>query len=231
MKKQAKRPVGRPRSDGKPHLTRAALFQVTARLVASRGYAGTSLRAIAGELGVSPASIFNLYESKAALVNALVIAGLEPAVTFYERLNQSDAEPTVRLYRSLFEDTLAVRSVELAYSSLLYMPELALPEFTQARNYRARLVGHYLTLLEEGIAAGDFECSAPGLAAEQLLQVTETVILPGSEIRSLDPRGCARATAQFGLRAVLADVAQLPAIEVAADTLNISIEWEEVFGG
>lgn len=199
-------------------------------MVASRGYAGTSLRAIAGELGVSTASIFNLFESKAALVNALVVAGLEPAVTFYGHLNESGADPAVRLFRSLFEDSRAVRSVDIAYSSLLYMPELALQEFTQAREYRARLVGHYRSLIEEGIESGVFDCPVPSLAAEQLLQVTETVILPGSEVHLLVAEDCARATAQFGLRAVLSDVAQLSSIEVAAEAIDCSIELGPQFG-
>ncbi len=83
------------------------------------------------------------------------------------------------------------------------------------------MIGRYRTLLDEGIAIGQFECSLLGLTAEQLLQVTETVILPGSEIRSLDPKDCARATGPFGLREVLAAVSELPAIEVAADSLDV----------
>ena len=43
----ARRPVGRPRGDGRPHLTRDEALLAAARLISAEGYTGASIRMIA----------------------------------------------------------------------------------------------------------------------------------------------------------------------------------------
>ena len=56
-----KRPVGRPRADGRPHLSKHAVFKTAAQMIARFGYAGASLRKIADQLDVSAPSILNMF--------------------------------------------------------------------------------------------------------------------------------------------------------------------------
>ena len=67
-----KRPVGRPRADGKAPLTREAVFAVAAKLIATHGYVGTSLRMIAEPLDARAPSISRMFGSKRHLLIELV---------------------------------------------------------------------------------------------------------------------------------------------------------------
>ena len=75
-----KRPVGRPRANGKAQLDRSTLLLGTAKLIAANGYSGTSIRMIASELDVSTASIFHLFPTKDALLNALIAFVAAPSL-------------------------------------------------------------------------------------------------------------------------------------------------------
>ena len=56
-RRTGKRPVGRPRADGWPHITRQEVFDAAIGLIARYGYSGTSLRMIADELKASDGTV------------------------------------------------------------------------------------------------------------------------------------------------------------------------------
>lgn len=73
--------MGRPaRSDGRQ--TRAALMRAALDLFAQKGYFGTSLRDLAAAVGVRESALYNYFDSKEALFNALITDASE------ERLEQ-----------------------------------------------------------------------------------------------------------------------------------------------
>lgn len=65
----ARRPVGRPRRDDNRGRD---ILNAAVELFASRGFDATSIREIAGEAGVQPASVYYHYPSKEALLSAIV---------------------------------------------------------------------------------------------------------------------------------------------------------------
>lgn len=218
-----RRPVGRPRGDGRPHLTREAVMLAAARLIAAHGYAGASIRMIAAALGASPASLFNLFPSKEALLNALVAFMAAPSLSFYAALRARPEPPAVLLYKTVFEETRLVASVDLDFPALFYLPELRQPGFEGAQAARSALLAHYRGLVEAGVAEGTLACDSPALAAEQLLQLTETRILAGPEAAALSPEVQAHAAARLGLRGLLVDPSAVDAIGAAAMAIPMTI--------
>lgn len=220
----SKRPVGRPRNDGRPQLTRHSVFLAAAALIAKNGYAGTSIRMIANEVGAVPASIFNLFPTKEALLNELIGFVSEPSFQFYKSLNGLQLPIGVALYASVYQEVQAVASAQKHFPALFYLPELAKPEFADAQDVRARLVSHYRNLIETGRKKSVFTVDFVDLAAEQVFQMTETSVIADPQRAAPTVGAQARATARFCLRGLLTDTTSLNAIEAAAERIDLKIE-------
>ncbi len=223
----ARRPVGRPRGDGKPHLTRPAVFMAAARLIAEHGYAGTSVRMIAQAAETSPASLFNLFANKEALLNALITYLAQPSLAFYRELEtqvRAGADPAAALYRMVLDETQVVASVDRAFVAVFLLPELRQPQFGPARAARRELVAHYERRIVEGVAEGSLRCDEPRLAAEQLFQLTETSLIMDAGGQILSPDKLARATARLCLRGLLSEPGRLDAVEAEAGRLQATFE-------
>ncbi|WP_377351970.1 TetR/AcrR family transcriptional regulator [Phenylobacterium conjunctum] len=226
-----RRPVGRPRGDGRPHLTRTVVFLAAARLIAEHGYAGTSIRMIAREAEASPASLFNLFAGKDELLNELILYLAQPSLAFYGDLEAevgAGAAPSAALYRMVFEEARLVASVDRAYVAVFLLPELRQSQFGPARAARRALVAHYQRLILGGLGDGTLVCDQPHLAAEQLFQLTETSLIMDETQPPLSPDDLARATARFCLRGLLADPARLADLEAEAAQLRSSLILPQV---
>lgn len=219
----AKRPVGRPRADGRPPLTKADVYVVAARLIAEQGYAGTSLRMIADELGASAPSISQLFHSKAGLLVGLVQMMAGVSIAFHERLAALGLPPDVRLFKMVHEEVRAVSSATEAMVALFYLPELRQPEFAEARLAREAMLGYYLQTLQEGQASGLLEVPNPPLAAEQIFQLTETAIIAGNREALGTPERMARETACFALRGLLAEPGRVDELGIAAARIELAM--------
>ncbi len=222
-----KRPVGRPRGDGTPHLTRERVFAVSAGLIGKHGFGGTSIRMIAGALKASPASLFHLFGSKADLLNDLIAFAAAPSLTFYGQIAALDLAPDVALYKSILEEVRWVASAERDQAALFYLPELRQAEFAPARQVRADMVRHFEALIARGCKAGVLVADYPQLAAEQVFQLTETSILAGDAVDRMLPDVQAMATADLCLRGLLADAARLDSLKVQAGGIALVIEMAD----
>ena len=218
-----RRPVGRPRGDGKPHLTRQRVFEICTKLIAEHGFAGTSIRMMATALDASPASLFNLFGSKDGLLNELILYAAQASFSFYEELKRVDAEPEVLLYKSIYEEVIAVASADQDYVGIFYLPELRKPEFSSAQAVRTRMVAHYAGLIEACLSKSTLKADQAHLAAEQLFQLTETSILAPHLAGELTPEEQARATADFCFRALRCDEVKLQNAREAAAKIDLSI--------
>lgn len=221
-KSQKSHPVGRPRKNGKPHLTRELVFVASAKLIAENGFAGVGVRAIAAALDASPASLFHLFGSKDGLLNELIAFAAEPSILFYEKLATMDLPPAVGIFKALTMEVQTVAEADRDHAALFYLPELRKPEFAPAQDLRATMVAHYKRMIEAGVANGTLTCEWPDLAAEQAFQLTETSILSGPAARKLSPDKQALATARLFVRGLLTHPEDLPEIEQAAERLALN---------
>ena len=218
-----RRPVGRPREDGKPHLTRQRVFEICTKLIAEHGFAGTSIRMMATALDASPASLFNLFGSKNGLLNELISYAAQASLCFYEELKTVEVEPEVMLYKSIYEEVIAVASADRDYVGIFYLPELRKPEFSSAQAIRTRMVAHYAGLIDACLAKSTLKADQSQLAAEQVFQLTETSILAPDLAGELSPEDQARVTADFCFRAMQCDEVKLQRVRKAADKIDLRI--------
>ncbi|MEQ9519290.1 MAG: TetR/AcrR family transcriptional regulator [Parvibaculum sp.] len=221
---QKTRPVGRPRANGRPHLTELDVFAGAAKLIAQHGYSGTSIRMLATTLGATPASIFHLFKSKEDILNRLICFASGPSIAFYEGLQALSVNAGVLLYKSLLEEVALVAAVDQAFPALFYLPELAKPDFAPAQAARRTMVKHYEDIIKRGIKDDLFETVDPALTSEQFFQLTETSILAGPNARHLTPAEQAEATARLCLRAILKKPSTVETIARAAHKIRNQID-------
>lgn len=214
--KPQKRPVGRPRADGKPPVSREAVFFVATRLIAEHGFAGTSLRMIAQELGAQAPSITQLFKTKNNLLIELVQKLSRVSLDFHQLLAQEALPADVRLYKMLYEETRAISSADHDIASIYYLPELRKPEFSDAQEQRSKMLQFYQNTIQEGLEQQLFVADNIELLAEQMFQLTETGIIALQPSRLGTPDQQAQATADFVLRGLLARSSRLAAIRKKA---------------
>src|SRR5438874_2047694 len=100
-KKVKRRAYHSPRRAEQARATRGAVLDAARRLFVSRGYAATSIEAVAAESEVSPETVYAAFGSKRSLLSELVdvtIAGDDAPVPILERpwVGEMGAEPDPR---------------------------------------------------------------------------------------------------------------------------------------
>ncbi|RZK15416.1 MAG: TetR/AcrR family transcriptional regulator [Hymenobacter sp.] len=136
---------------------RELILTEAAKLFKDRGYSGTSMRDLAGQVGMEAASMYNHIKSKDELLDTICFRISD---TYLAQLAEIEHTPSpyghkirslVRLHiRLMVEDSAAV---SVANHDWKYLPEPRLSEFKQARKTYER---GFAALIEAGIAAGDF---------------------------------------------------------------------------
>ncbi|NML65257.1 TetR/AcrR family transcriptional regulator [Hymenobacter sp. RP-2-7] len=142
----------KPKKSGKREL----ILAEAAKLFKDRGYSGTSMRDLAGQVGMEAASMYNHIKSKDELLDTICFRISD---TYISQLAEIEATPSgyadklralVRLHiRLMVEDGAAV---SVANHDWKYLPEPRLGEFKQARKAYER---GFAALIEAGIAAGE----------------------------------------------------------------------------
>lgn len=187
--------MGRPRKHDER--TRAALRAAAERLVAERGAAGISVRAVAEEAGVSTRAVYSLFGSKEALlVDALAQGAFEFLATEIEQLPQTDdpvvdlVEVGVQVFRRLVLEHPAL--YRIAFQRIV--PGLhAGPELTAAREAAfSRLLARVQRVADAGLlgdktvreAAVEFNAMMEGLSNAELRGAILRLLPEGEEERT-----------------------------------------------
>lgn len=76
---------------GEPGESASRILDVAERLFAQKGFAGTAVRDIAREAGLTAPSLYNHFDGKQALYEAVLARGVQPLVDLMEGLGQRDA--------------------------------------------------------------------------------------------------------------------------------------------
>lgn len=218
-----KRPVGRPRLDGRAQLTRDQLIDAAAKLMSQYGYSGTSIRMIAQELNVTTASVFNYYPSKRELFSVVMRTVSTPVFAFHKALAKLSLAPSEELFKTIVEDAMAVITAPHHLVALFYLPELRQAEFAKESAYRKRMAAHYRMLIEQGVSTGEFVAQDPIWMAEQTLQLTETNISANVKHSKQTARRRAVETARFCLRGLLVPEPEISRVEKVCLELKLAI--------
>ena len=223
MNEVVRRPVGRPRRDGKPPLDRRQVLLAAGQLITEHGYAGTSLRMVAEALDTSAPAIAQRFGNKSELLNELVKLMADVSVRFHASLSDMNLSAEVRLYKMVYSEVLALAGADHAPISVFYLPELRQPEFKVAQEARANMMRFYFDVIEQGIETGVFNPVWVVIAAEQVFQLTETVIIAQDRSALGEPAQLAEQTADFVLRGLLSKPGRVDSIRLAAEKIQITM--------
>ena len=212
----------RPRRDGRPPLSAQDILRVALRRFAASGYATTSVRQIAEELGVFPASIYNHFASKEAMLDACFSAGiLRAEADYFTEVAGLGLPPDVALYKLVYEEVLLVSSGSLKQRFFL-LPEIREKPLPGVTALWDEICGTYEEVIKAGIEEGAFVDVPSRVTAEHFFSLTLTVLA------SFRPEGLgaapeqATAAADLALRSLLVRPSRLNTIRRRAAKLELT---------
>ena len=136
---------------------RELILAEAAKLFKDRGYSGTSMRDLAGQVGMEAASMYNHIKSKDELLDTICFRVSDTYILQLQDIEHQaipygeKIKALVQLHiRLMVEDSAAV---SVANHDWKYLPEPRLTEFKQARKTYEK---GFAALIEAGIAAGEF---------------------------------------------------------------------------
>ncbi|GAB2794117.1 AcrR family transcriptional regulator [Hymenobacter luteus] len=165
---------------------RQLILEEAAKLFKQKGFGGTSMRDLAGEVGIEAASMYNHIRSKDEILELICFRVSSTYISQLAEIEATDApyvekiKALIRLHiRLMIEDGAAV---SVANHDWKYLPEPALTEFKQARKQYEK---GFAALIEQGIAAGEFQPVNVSVALFTILSAVRWVELwyrPGREL-------------------------------------------------
>src|SRR5437016_7618908 len=139
---------------------REAILEAAIVLFGKRGFAGTTMRDIAQEVGVLPGSLYAHIDSKETLLDEIVELGIDSFLAIESSLPQAGS--VVARLRAAIKAHVRI-AAEYPGRSLVVFHQwrfLTEPNLTRALNKRRRYQQIFVRLIDAGIADGSFE---PGL--------------------------------------------------------------------
>lgn len=150
------RPTTPPKEVGPTSPTREQILFVASNLFAAQGYHGTTTREIAEVVGIRQPSLFHHFESKAAIMGALLEEDLGRTVLDRERLARADEPASVRLYRYILREIRHIVSsrynVAGIYSEEVRTSAELAPWYARRRRLH-RAIDH---IVRDGVSSGEF---------------------------------------------------------------------------
>ena len=165
---------------------RQLILEEAAKLFKQKGFGGTSMRDLAGEVGIEAASMYNHIKSKDEILELICFRVSSTYISQLAEIEATDAsyvekiKALIRLHiRLMIEDGAAV---SVGNHDWKYLREPALTEFKQARKQYEK---GFAALIEKGIAAGEFQPVNVSVALFTILSAVRWVELwyrPGREL-------------------------------------------------
>jgi len=137
---------------------RAQLLDISAELIASRGYSATTVRDIADEAGILSGSLYHHFASKEMILEEILRGFMDPLLARFEEIHAEGGGPRVVLDR-LIEHAFATIEQKPAAVGL-YQNESSflaqLPGFEFVGDESRRIERIWLGVIEEGQREGVF---------------------------------------------------------------------------
>ncbi len=165
---------------------RELILTEAAKLFKDRGYGGTSMRDLAGQVGMEAASMYNHIKAKDEILASICFRISAVYISQLAEITATDTgygekiKALIRLHiRLMVEDGPAV---SVANHDWKYLPEPKLSEFKQVRKSYEK---GFAALIEAGIAAGEFQPVNVSVALFTILSAVRWIELwyrPGREL-------------------------------------------------
>ncbi|MED5816192.1 TetR/AcrR family transcriptional regulator [Mycolicibacterium sp. 050232] len=166
---------GRPRLERprRPGTTaREQILDAAAELFTTHGYASTSTRRVADEVGVRQASLYHHFATKDDILDALLAGTVDHALQLGVELLESPGPAVRRLHTLAVADAHQLCASRWNLGALYLLPELRTDRFEPFRRRRAELREVYRKLSDAVVA----ECAGPPDAADLPFRLVESVV-------------------------------------------------------
>jgi len=185
--------------------TRDRILRESSILFARKGYGATSTREIAQAVGIQQPSLFHHFDSKAEIMQELLMHSLALPTSAAERLASESRPAAERLYEYLLFDSTHILKSPFDLGGLDTDDIVNRAEFSAWAAVRNRLRAARRQMIAQGIESKEFVNIGVDFAAHALtgimLGITRTYSGRGGE----DADKLAGQLASFALKALLAD--------------------------
>ncbi|GAB3205514.1 TetR/AcrR family transcriptional regulator [Marinactinospora thermotolerans] len=210
-------PLPPPRT-GPPAGTRERILRESSRLFAEKGYHGASTRDIAAAVGIRQPSLFHHFPSKRAILEKLFEIDLAASLALTSELADQPGSAAVRLYRYVHAEAQAIVSSPYDLTGLYRTGVLSDPEFAHWREAYDATLSSIAGIVAQGVRQGEFVDIDPMFVTDSV----DGLLLHLLRLSGGSPPGRstgeteARRTADFVLRALLRDPADLDDVRAEA---------------
>lgn len=153
---------------------RLAIQEATLSLFSRKGYEGTTLEDIAGELGYAKTSLYYYFKSKEEIVRSLILESLEVSTRKMDELMQASPDPwdnlsgLIAMYIDEYSDQKSFFNIYQQVSANLERI-LTAEEGLEIRQKMGAMTHRIIGLIDCGVRGGDFRQEDPRLLAEMIL--------------------------------------------------------------
>jgi AcrR family transcriptional regulator len=201
---------------GPDGVARAKILVEASRLFAARGFHGTSTRDIAAAVGVRQPTLYSHFESKHAILAALLDADLRPATARVRAALELEGSAAARLHALLVADVSAILSLPYDVRGFYNDEVLELLELTSQARLRADLHALTTDLIRIGVETGEFLAEDPTFVRGAITGLVLQAISERGSDAAIDPEPTSMRIADFVLRALLADPQALPEVRASS---------------
>jgi AcrR family transcriptional regulator len=221
---QARRLPGRPRTDGRPPITRLQVLAAAASLIAQRGFGDTSIRMIADALNATASSIFHHFPTKDLILDELVSELFRAERDFVHQVVTADLPPDVALYKLIFEDLLVGAADNLVVQRIFLLPDLRSGRFPLASEHWNELITAYTNTIAIGQKRGVFVACDRRAAAEGLFTLLSAPLVGFTSASRPSAPTLAATLADIGVRGLLKDPKRISAVAREAAAVRIVMQ-------
>lgn len=204
-----------PRQTGRL-ATRSRILREASILFAEKGYYGASTRDIADRVGIRQPSLFHHFPAKSDIMRELLMHDLAEPTRRAEAAVEEEGPASVRLYRYLVFDVRHVSTSPYDLTRISTEAVVADPDFAEARALMTRLHAARRTLIEEGVAAGEFIDIDPSFGQRAIMWMLRGILAEVAGRGVPDPDDFSTLVASLAIRALLTDPSRLDEIRQAA---------------
>ncbi|MEQ9639027.1 MAG: TetR/AcrR family transcriptional regulator [Alphaproteobacteria bacterium] len=185
--------------------TRRRLVEVARRMVFETGFQGIQIAAVATAAGVAVGTVYRYFPAKADLVVEVYRLVCDREIAVMQAIAGGKQAPSVRL-DALVRAT-AGRALQAGRSGYALVAEPVDAALDAERIvYRQALADAFRTVIEDGVASGDFTLARPDLTATgivgAILEALVTPLSPGGTMPDADADKLLDGLAAFCRRAV-----------------------------
>jgi AcrR family transcriptional regulator len=151
---------------------RERILARAAALFASKGVAATTVREIAGEVGILSGSLYHHFESKEAIVDEILSSYLDDLRVRYTDVLARDTDPRVRLHKLVL---VSLRTVDAhPYAAEIYQNDFhylrQFDRFGYLTTAGQQVQDTWLDVISTGVAQGAFRADLDPMVSYRLMR-------------------------------------------------------------